>query len=71
MTEVRWKRRAHMRRAIPDVFTLRPRAEGRPPVFWLAIIFVAAVLLLVLGLGFHGLDGLLPDGEPFNPYFTT
>ena len=61
-----------MRRAISDVFTLRPRAEGRHPVFWFVIICAAAaVLLLVLGLGLHGLDGLLPDREPFNPYFTT
>ena len=65
-----------MRRAISDVFTLRPRAEGPHPVFRFVIICAAAataaaVLLLVLGIGFHGLDGLLPGREPFNPYFTT
>lgn len=62
-----------MRRAISDVFTLRPRAGRRLPVFWFVIICAsaAAVLLLVLGVGFHGRDGLLPGREPFNPHFTT
>jgi hypothetical protein len=45
-----------------------------PPAWWpLVIVAVgAAAMLLLLGsVSFEGLDRLLPEGQPFLPYFTT
>jgi hypothetical protein len=45
-----------------------------PPVWWPVVIVAlgAAAMLLLLGsVGFEGLDRLLPEGQPFLPYFTT
>ncbi|HEV8027889.1 MAG TPA: hypothetical protein VGP50_10695 [Stellaceae bacterium] len=45
-----------------------------PPVWWpLVIVAVgAAAMLLLLGsVSFEGLDRLVPEGQPFLPYFTT
>jgi hypothetical protein len=47
--------------------------DGRA-VFWSLVIaaaVAAALLLLLARVGFEGLDRLLPDGQPFLPYFTT
>jgi len=52
-------------------------AETRPPTLpklgWFALIAVAAMALLLLlsGVSFHGLDRLVPAGDLFLPYFTT
>jgi hypothetical protein len=49
------------------------RAEGVSVIVWLAMM-VGAVLVLWLTLSaisFEGLDRLLPDGEPFEPIYTT
>ena len=40
--------------------------------FVLVALGAAALLLVLLGtLPFDGLDRLVPDGQPFLPYFTT
>jgi hypothetical protein len=50
-------------------------AEGATrPVWWTLVIVAlgAAAMLMLLGsVSFEGLDRLLPDGQPFLPYFTT
>jgi hypothetical protein len=45
-----------------------------PPVWWPIVIVAvgAAAMLLLLGsVSFEGLDRLVPEGQPFLPYFTT
>ena len=48
-------------------------AETTPSVYWppVVIALIAAMLLLLGTLGPLGLDRLLPEGQPFLPYFTT
>jgi hypothetical protein len=44
------------------------------PAWWPLVIIAlaAAAMLLLLGMAsFDGLDRLLPEGQPFLPYFTT
>ena len=49
------------------------RAGRVPSLLWFLIIAATAVVLLFLisAVNFRGLDRLLPEGEPFQPYFTT
>jgi hypothetical protein len=55
----------------------RPAASVSAPAIpthvWLVIVaaVIAALLLLLAGVDFTGLDRLLPDGAQFLPYFTT
>jgi len=62
-----------MQRVHHDNTAAKTRAREVPALFWFVVIAaVAATLLLVVStVGFQGLDRLLPDGEPFLPYFTT
>ena len=50
-------------------------AEVAAATIWWPIVIVAvgaAAMLLLLGsVSFEGLDRLLPEGQPFLPYFTT
>jgi hypothetical protein len=55
------------------MMTVDARTEGAHPLLWFGIMVAAAVLLLlaVVATSSSGLDRLLPNGEPFVPYFTT
>jgi hypothetical protein len=56
-----------------DGRTADARSGGASPLLWFAIMVAAAALLLlaVAAVRSAGFDRLLPNGEPFIPYFTT
>jgi hypothetical protein len=62
---------------LPQVLHSSPTTETRagkvPTLFWFVIAAAAATVLLLLisAVSFKGLDRLLPEGEAFQPYFTT
>lgn len=63
-----------MHRVGQDCRAATTRSAEESPLAWLAIMVAVTVLLsfaVAAAVNFGGLDRLLPNSEPFIPYYTT